>query len=282
MEIQWLLGKLVFSTLWLFNYFHILSIHNAIQNPEGLFRFYSFDLIFGNSLGKITLTIVLSISILLYLFEKWMPVCTFLLSAISILCISYQDSMGIFLRNTHFAGIFSAQFIAYMLAYVLPGFKIKENRYLYTLQIIASIYFLSAIAKIEDSGLGWFLNSDNFLLQIYKNHFFLYANDLLNQHLDFALSLVQFFSRFDFLLKALLGSALLLEFFAFLMLISKPLRYIIAIGLVLMHVGIAVFMGIGISNIAGSLIAWILNPLFLIYILIQQRNSSISHLVPSK
>lgn len=262
---QWVFGKFTYIFFWLFSLYHALLIENNIIYPVGIFQLAPLQFLFSSQ-GKILIALVSFVAIVLYLSEKRMLLATGLMAVTSILIISYQDSNGIFHRNTHYAAIFTAQFIAYLSAYYSPSFQLSTNRISFSFQIIAGIYFLAALSKLESSGLNWFLHPENFTLQLYKNHFYLFADDNDCKHIIFSNQTIAFFETYPLMQKILLGISLFLEFFCFLILVNDRWRYPIALGLISMHLGISYFMGIGISSIATAVIAWMINPCYVIYL----------------
>lgn len=265
-DLEWFFGKITYIFFWLFSLYDILQIENNIIRPVGVFKFFNLGFLFAPE-GQIILVLLSCIAIILYLSDKKMLLATGLMAIISVLAISYQDSNGIYRRNTHFAAIFLAQFIAYLIFHYYSFFQIKKNRIYFSLQIIVAIYFLAALSKLEIIGLDWFLHPENFSLQLYKNHFHLFADNNNCEHIIFANQIISFFKTYPLILKILLGISLSLEFFCFLILVNGKWRYPITLGLICMHIGISYLMGIGLSSIAMAVIAWMLNPIYLVYLL---------------
>lgn len=261
---EWTFGKIMYVFFWFFSLYHFLQIQNNIIHPTGIFKLIPFGFTFSYE-WEIAFWAICFLSIVLYILETKMLLATALMSVTSIFAVSYQESNGIFHRDAHFPAIFTAQFFAYLYAYRFPTSHLFKNRLSFSIQIVVAIYFLAAISKIESSGLNWFLHPDNFLLQLYKNHFYLFADDTNSQHIIFATQFISFFTEHPWILKILLCVSLSLEFFCFLVLIRPNWKYPIAIGLLCMHIGIAYTMGIGMSSISMAVIAWMINPAYLIY-----------------
>lgn len=262
-NLEWFSIKLCVSIFFFWIIDYMLKQSHEMIAPVGICKIYSFDILF-TSAGKTLMIGILILAILFYLLEQKMVWATLVLSIISIIVITYHESNGIFIRATVMSGIWIAQFIAYLRFYYAEKFNLEKYRIQYPIQIIAAIYTLAGISKIEASGVFWFWNSELFSLQIFKNFFCSYAdigNPLLLQKAN---DFVAFFQNYSIIGKFLLGVSLLLELFCLIALRNKKLMILWGFGLLSMHIGIAFFMDIGFSVVAFPMIIFFLNPLYYI------------------
>jgi hypothetical protein len=257
---SWLSIKLSFSFFWMVIIIKMIYGVEKCLYPTGICRLYSFEIFFTPS-GKFFLTISCIILLLAYLFEFKMAYTTLLLFAISVIVITFHESNGIFFRATIFSVVWAAQSIAYFQRELNRYFDIKHFREQYACQAIAAVYILAAIAKLKASGAYWGDNANGFALQVLKNYLFQYYDSGSILILMKAEKLSGFFAEHSYITSSMLYTALFLELFCFIALINKNLKVILGIGLFFMHLGIAIFMGIGISAICFPMVIFFINPL---------------------
>lgn len=231
--------------------------------PTGICRWVNIDSLFSAYAKPVVLTVLVSACVF-YVLEIKMVFTTAVLFVIAVVIISFHESNGIFARATVLSAIIGAQFFAYALKQLNPSFNIEQYRQQFTLQIIAAGYTLAGIAKIAASGLAWFQWPAGFALQITKNYYFLYADTGNATWLSRAHAITTLFLHHPLLPQSLLLVALILELFCWLVLTKKKLLLVWGAGLLGMHVGIAYFMGIGISVIAFPMVIFFINPLLLL------------------
>lgn len=264
-NLEWISIKLCLAFVGIMGLYNMIKESHEIIAPVGICKIYSFDILFTPN-GKIVINAILIIAMLFYILEKKMVWSTLVLSIISIIVISYHESNGIFNRATVMSGIWIAQFIAYLRFHYSSKFDIAKYRIQYPIQIIAAIYTLAGISKIEASGVFWFWNSELFSLQIFKNFFCSFADSGNLLFLQKANDFVAFFQNYSILGKSLLGISLFLELFCVIALKNKKLQILWGLGLLSMHLGIAFFMDIGISTVAFPMVIFFLNPFYFVLI----------------
>ena len=227
--------------------------------PTGICTLYSFS-IFFTSVGKVILSIAIISGVVMYLFEIKM-ICTLLfLFLISCIVMSYYESSGIFSRATVFSVILFGQLMAYSIRHYNVDFDLRYWRIQYSVQAVAACYTLAGISKFYASGWGWINVGPLFSLQIIKNYTFLYSDTGAISYIDHAKSMVNELTIHKLSLTIMLAISLILESFCFLAVFNKYVKIIFGIGLLLMHIGIAVILGIGISAIAFPMCIFFLIP----------------------
>ncbi|MBS1685710.1 MAG: hypothetical protein JSS76_13190 [Bacteroidetes bacterium] len=231
--------------------------------PEGVCRVYDFGPFFSAPGSYITIGAFL-ILCLLYIAEKWMVPTTFFLSAISCIIISRHESNGIFYRATVLSVIWIFQFLAYLFYRLRPAFRIDIYRMQYGTQAVAAVYTLAGIAKLTASGLEWVNAGGGFPAQIMKNYSYLYfdSGDMTYMHSGYMLAL--FLLHHPGIIQFFLTISLVLEVFCLAAVFNKRILLIWGVGLLMMHIGIAALMGIGISIIAKPMVVFFINPLYLV------------------
>lgn len=258
---EWFSIKLPVTVVWVAMLSIMFNSVNQCIYPVGICQLYSFEPVFS-PIGKPILYIALVFSALFFLAEKQMLITTLVMFLLSILVISFHESNGVFFRATIFSLVWGALFIAYFIKYINSGFDLSHYRKQFVWQMIAAVYFLAALAKLKASGIMWGAEADGFALQVVKNYAFHYYDTGNSQILDQGVKLAYFFSNNRFLTSIMLYSALILELFCFTVVFNRSLRLIFGVGLLLMHIGIAAFMGIGISVICFPMVIFFLNPLY--------------------
>lgn len=258
---EWFCIKLPMLAIWLIIMWVMTSnIENCLY-PVGICKWVSFDLLFTTT-GKIILWLVIAIVSIFYLLERHMILSTFLLSLVSVIVITFHESNGIFFRATILSLVWLAQLTAYLIKHFRHRFNLTVFRQQYVSQMIVAVYVLAGIAKIKASGWRWGLNTEGFALQVNKNYSFLLYDTGDITRFEFAGRIASFFAQNTTATCVMLTSALLLELFCVFALFSKVGRIFFGIGLLIMHIGIALFMGIGISVVCFPMAFFFLNPLY--------------------
>ena len=257
----WFWIKLSFLFFWSNAIIQILFTSKDANLPIGIYLYIQYDFLFHGFLRySLFLTIVLLI--VFYIIEKWMVYTTFLMTLISILFITHQESEGIFYRSTSYSTILGAQFLAYFIHRLKPAFNLNYYRIQFPLQIIVATYTLAGISKLKLSGLDWIDSGKYFSLQVLKNQYFFYYDTGSEVFRTTAWTKAEWFLKNLLSIKLLLTFSLFLELFCFLALIGKKSRISIGILLLLMHIGIYYVMGILIGGIAWNMVIFLLNPLY--------------------
>lgn len=259
-NIEWLMAKISWVVILCPTL--IIFLFQSKQNlyPEGIFRFLPEGLSLGWT-AKLLIAVLVGVCGLTYIAEWKMKWTTAALTLFAFLIISFHEANGIYARATVLTMICAVQALAYWLP--TATYEDKQKRALqFSVQMVVAGYVLAGIAKVYASGLGWALNTEGFYLQIFKNFYFLHADTGDSSYLDFAQNIGKVFERFPVVPVAMLTGALLLELFCFLVMYYPKLTLWWGIGLLLMHMGIAALMGIGISVIAFPMVIYFINPLY--------------------
>ncbi len=264
-DTKWFLSKLSFVVIWDAIMYVMISGVSSCLYPTGICSIYSFELLFS-PFGKILLYLFIAVFSILYLLEKSMIVTTLALFSVSIIVITFHESNGIYFRATILSLIWGVQFLAYLRKYISPNFDIQFYRQQYIWQMIVAVYTLAAIAKLRSAGIGWGANPDGFAIQVAKNFSFQYFDTANSTILLKGMNTAYFFSSHPLLTTGMLSVALLLELFCGIALINTPIRVIWGVGLLCMHIGIAYFMGIGISVICFPMVIYFIHPLYAVIV----------------
>jgi hypothetical protein len=176
----------------------------------------------------------------------------------SLLAFTLEESNGILNRSGLYTAIFGAQAFAYF----RNGDSLKSERIQFSIQIVAAGYFLSAISKLTQTGLGWINEAPFASIQMVKNYSYSYFDSGDPSQLNVGLKQAEFALKHTNVLKLLFAFSLLFEFFAWLALRSKRSAIIMGVLLTGMHIGIMYFMNILIAAIFYPMIIFFLNPMY--------------------
>ncbi len=267
-DARWFCAKLCFviilsTTLTIF----ACSVNHALY-ATGICKYLALDFFF-NGIGKALLLSFLWAFSVLYVLEKKMLFTTGVLFLITVVIISFHEANGIYARATVLSAVMGAQFMAYLIQKFSPEFDLDKYRYQFSVQMIVAGYVLAGIAKLKDGGIGWFMSSDGFALQVIKNFNFLYADTANVKYLATAQNVTSLFIAHPYIPQSLLFVSLVLELFCFVVLLQPKITVWWGLCLLLMHLGIAFLMGIGISVIAFPMLIFFVNPLFVLFQLIK-------------
>jgi len=265
-SIEWKFMKVSFSLIWFLSFLSILYKYSFAPTPESVFKLIpaGFYLSFY---AKIFLFLFNLLLIYFYVFEKYIWWSLLCLSVISLFGFSLEDSNSDFDRNTMITGIFFAQFLAYSIKKKYNEFDIEKYRVQFSVQIIAISYTLSAIAKLKTSGLNWVTEGLMMPLQIMKTNYFGYVNDANLEHIQNAHHVIELLSKYSVGVMFVLAFTLIIEFFAFVSIYSKKISFIYGILLMFMHIGIYLVLDVAIKGTYIPMLIFMLNPLYLIWIL---------------
>lgn len=271
-SIEWKLMKVSFSFIWMTSFLLILYRYSFAPTPESIFKLFptSFYLSFY---VKILLFFVTFILVFFYVVEKYIWLSLLGLSLISLFAFSLEDSNSDFNRNTMITGIFFAQFFAYSIKKKYLDFNVKKYRVQFSVQIIAISYTLSAIAKLKASGLNWVTDGLLMPLQIMKTNYFGYVNDANIEHIHNANKMIELLSKYSDWVMIVLAFTLIIEFFAFVSIFNKKYSFICGTLLLIMHIGIYLVLDVAIKGTYIPMLIFMINPLFLISILIKKLKS---------
>ena len=255
----WTVTKAVWGFYWFFVIAVVLFQSYTPSAPSSVCKFIDCSYIQNTSV-QIFIGFISFILLIMYLLEKYMKTVLLLLSIISIIIFSYQDSSGVLYRIASL----SAVFIAQLIAYVLPDKKeekhtVERNRIQFSMQVVAALYFMACFSKIEQSGLSWFLHTEGLANEVLKNWLYEYVTsteEILFQKAYFFNELIL---DHPYFFSVLLLGTLIFEGGCFLSLFSLKAALFFGIGLLAMHLGIFVFMDIFIPNIVFPMLLYMLN-----------------------
>ncbi len=267
--IEWNFMKISFVIFWLNAIVTILSKNNFIAMPIGLLSFLQPNSIIDISF-KLMCLITIMVAIYFYIMEKQMIWTTLFLFLISVLVFTIEESNGIFRRNELFSFIFFSQFLSYVFKAKNIDSNIQKNRVQFSVQVIAIGYTLSAISKLNVSGLNWVFDGKKMPLQIMKSYFYSYVNDGNNFFIQKGNEMIKTFNNNLYLVYFLLGFSLLLEFFAVISILNKKISFIYGLLLLVMHIGIFWVLDVAIKGIYIPMLIFMVNPLFLFWIILKK------------
>ena len=269
---EWKLMKISFSLIWMMSFLLILSRYNYAPTPESILKLFP-DGFYLSFYVKIILFFCTILFVYLYVIEKNIWWALLGLSLISLFAFSLEDSNSDFNRNTMITGIFFAQFFAYSIKKKYLDFDIEKYRVQFSIQIIAISYTLSAIAKLKASGLNWVTDGLLMPLQIMKTNYFGYVNDANIEHIINAHQVIELLSKYSVGVMLVLAFTLIIEFFAFVSIFNKKYSLICGTLLLIMHIGIYLVLDVAIKGTYIPMLIFMINPLFLISILIKKLKS---------
>lgn len=259
----WLFIKISYLFFWLNLLLNIIAFTGEATLPFGIAKLVSLNFLFDSKLKFILVAPALTLAVL-YLFEKWMPVTTLLMTALTLLLISHHESTGVFLRATAYSTVIGAQALAYGIKYFKADFDLEKYRIQFPVQIIAATYTLAGLSKLMTSGIEWIDTGKFFSLQILKNQYFFYIDSGSAAMKEIAWQKAEWFNNHLGTVKFFLASSLLLELACFAALVNKKMRAAMGFMLLGMHIGIFYVMGIMIGGVAFNMVIFFLNPLYYI------------------
>ena len=201
----------------------------------------------------------------LYITEKYMIVVTFLMFLVSLLSFTLEESNGILNRS----GLYTTVFLAQTFAYIRNNQSLKVERIQFPIQIIAGGYFLASISKLNQSGLNWIIEAPQAAIQMVKGFSYTYFDSGNISELDKGLKQADFVLKHEVLVKLLFAMSLVFETFAWLAVRNKISAFAIGVLLSGMHFGILYFMNIFIAAIFYPMIIFMVNPAYLLYLIIK-------------
>ncbi len=262
MDIEWISIKVsivvVLCTLLLF----FLFFRTDLRFPSGVCNLVDCRYLSEGTL-KWVIALLLVIASGLYVFEIFMTSTTFLISAISVVICSMEESTGMRDENGLLSLVFFAQFLAYAFNNSGIGTNLQQNRVQFPLQVIAAVYFLAGLAKLRLSGLAWFTtDAPYFALEILRRYYCDFASsgslDLQKMGSDIAI----WWANHLMPARLLLCFGLILEVGAFVLLVNKKLAFVYGGFLTAMHIGIYLTLHIFYPSIMLPMIIFTINPVY--------------------
>lgn len=264
--LEWRCMKVLYALLFFVFTIYALNQYNSIPYPVGILRLIDGSILM-NPVARIAVCVSLAVLLVLYVLEVGMMVCTFLLFTIGVFVYSIGESNGVWGRIGILSLVFFAQFAAYALNYLGLSQKLNRNRVQFAIQIIAAVYTLAAISKIATSGIDWFINSPNISLQVLKSFNYQYVTNGNLQLQQQGTAMAEWIMTHPLLTKFLLCGSLVLEVFAFVLLINKTWAFVFGLLLLAMHKGMSIVMNIFFPSISLPMVIFCINPLYLVVVL---------------
>jgi hypothetical protein len=262
LQSRWMWAKATLAVFWSITMVVFLTKAQSAPYPVGIAHWVNLDPLLTSTVGQGIVLSLLAVLTLSYIAERVMLLTTFGMCFLSFLIITHQESQGIYARATVYTPLFAVQALAYLLHRVRPGFDLARHRLSFSVQMVAAGYTLAGIAKLWASGPLWGFRVDGMALQVLKNRYFLYADTGDTVHLEIAQSVSSLIGQYPVFAGSALTMALVLEVFCIVVVLSGRIRFVWGIGLLVMHLGIAYYMAIGISVIAFPMMAFFIEPGF--------------------
>lgn len=260
----WFCAKLSLMLLWGPAMYNKWMSSASPDFPTGIFCFSGFSWLLTPA-GKWLVVGLVVVGAICYMMEFKMRYTTTLLAMLSLLIISYQESTGVFARATVYSTVLLAQALAYGFMRPAGINMLHKYRVNFSVQMIAAGYTLAGFSKWYQSGWEWALGGPYFALQVLKNYTFKYADTANRIWLDTGYDIAQWITQHECATIVMLGAALLLELFCWVVVFDDRLKFVWGLGLAAMHIGIAILMGIGLSSIFFPMVIYFINPLYCLY-----------------
>lgn len=265
-QMEWLTIKILLGLYWLGSVVGILLTYKSIPVPHGIFSLFRFSETMLTWLNPTLITLA-TLLIVAYLVEFKMAFTTLLLFIVSVFTFSLEESNGILSRSSLLSFLFFAQAMAYLISIFNPIFTVKNNRILFSIQAIAATYTLSALSKLQVTGISWVFSGKYMALQILKSYQYKYVTTGNWNAVERGNEMAVFIQNHPKLAVLMLTTTLILELFALLCLRSKYTIYIYGALLTIMHFSMAVVMDINLSSISTPMFIFMINPLYVLWLI---------------
>jgi hypothetical protein len=166
-------------------------------------------------------------------------------------------------------GIFFAQFFAYSIKKIYLDFDIEKYRIQFSIQLISISYTISAIAKLNTSGLNWITDGLLMPLQIMKTNYFGFVNDGNLEHITNANHIINLLDKYSLGVMFVLAFTLIIELFAVISIINKKYAFIYGVLLIFMHIGIYLVLDVAIRGTYLPMLIFMVNPIFIFWIILK-------------
>ena len=113
--------------------------------------------------------------------------------------------------------------------------NLDSSAVFYSQQAIVGVYMIAGIYKMMKSGISWFINSPNIVLQILKCHESDYNGVLTKEYPTYYLQIVDLILTYPNAARIFFSAGVFLEIFAFLALTGRKSRVIFGILIVFFH-----------------------------------------------
>lgn len=149
-----------------------------------------------------------------------------------------------------------------------PGLHRRDLFVYYSQIAIAGAYVVAGLSKVLRSHVKWIIDSPDVAVQIVKSHSQKYYEYLDPQWADMGMSYAQWITAHPWLTRLMLTGGLVLELFAFLLLINRAWAAFIGISIIAMHLVIGQLMALHFpQNIQGDF-AMLVNAPFWIFAIV--------------
>lgn len=251
-SLELLIQRIAFSVV-------IMAIGNKQLNfsgqpyPIGLAKYLDLTFLFDSSLFLL-LKVMLFAALLLYISNKFILLGLGYIFFYMVLLGTFENSQG---GVSHYEHIVPLILLGQLLAYAnYKILRLKKYNLNYTSgdlavhfskQAIVSIYVLSAIVKINKSGICqkfiipfpcWIRDSPLIALKILRNHGRYYSDTLAKSSIDRGYVIANYLIDHPWVARLLFGGGLILELFAFLALINRRWSAVIGFMLIILHLSI--------------------------------------------
>jgi hypothetical protein len=219
--------------------------------------------------ARIVTVVALVVLSLMYIFEIQFLLSSLLLFVLAVVILSIEEANGNPAENGLLSLVFFAQFLAYLFKKIKPDSNLVRNRMQFSAQIFAAAYVLSAISKLWNSGIGWFTtDAPKFALEVLRvfNSRYITYGDIAYRDRGYALA--GFLIQHLLFTKVILALALLIELFAFVLMINKKLAFYYAFLLLALHLGIYLSLGIFFPTVMLPMMIFFINPLYWLVVLV--------------
>ncbi len=260
---EWLYAKVLTIILWLYPVINIVFKFNSQPMPVGICKLFNCAILTLSPLSYI-ICIAAIILTVLYLLEKQMLIVTFIMSLLAVIVFSIEASNGLHGRKEGVSMLLIVQFIAYLRYYFADrDFKNSTTPHniamFYSVQIVAIIFVLAAIAKLEVSGIRWVIDSPTIAVRLLRA--------LCMRTIDTGYPMFEQYGRFmsqriidnPNIVRVGFGFVLLAELFSFCAIFSRKWAWRYGILLVLINIGFVVLLGIVISFYFLPILAFLVN-----------------------
>jgi hypothetical protein len=269
----WFWLKLTFALFWLQQMVSLATDYQSAPLPIGIYNLFDFSVCFQPPYVWLLYLALLSI-VWFYVSEKHMRWVTLAGALLSVVIITHHESNGILKRTTVLSLIWISQTIAYWL-YGSDEKRLQIVRLSFSIQMIAALYTLSGIAKLQSVGFQWpTLTVESLPVVALKGalvEYFSRGNILV---VEKASVYIQWVLSQQTLFYVLMLMVLLAEVTALTATLSSRLRFLYGIFFTFMHLGIWLFLDIVIAAQACSMILFFLNPAHLLHILVVKLNKN--------
>lgn len=260
---------------------HKLSGFSEAKEPVGIGLLIDLTFLSGEAVGKWVHWVALG-ALLVYVTGFLLPFSTLVLFALHCTIFTLNNSKG---AIHHGYQIFTVVLLAQVcvlwvpwlvrawppLRKILPEHRAGLHRrdlFVYYSQLaVAGVYMIAGLSKMLRSHVKWIIDSPDVAVQVVKSHSQKYYEYLQPEWGDMGMGYATWISANPGLTRVMLTSGLLLELFAFLMLINRAWAAFIGISLIVMHEMIGELMALHFPQNSATDFALLVNAPFWVFAL---------------